>query len=271
MKIKMIHKNKLSPLGQATQDILSENADREYFGTRKALNEELLEHIQGKDFKEKIKSIRRKLSIPRIKFEDDVIEFFWKDDVEVESRWLLAQDESVKNKVDIEVKKALEIGLPIGFYNWVQHYILYGKKPKWMPLYNLNIANDIINYPEELNRIPLTSQEKKYIRKSAKSRLGIKGRPSKRHQEAYSELLQALSRSKNKKRRFRTLKTALKTQELGKTRTVYDSFSNEYVSTKVNSKDLATIIFNDETGRKSQNVRKQKERLIKRKEMMVKK
>lgn len=263
---------KLSPLGELMQKVIKNEADTKYFGTRKELNRELLTYLKSDpDFKKDVKKLKDMLDIPRLNPEMDVESFEYDNYIDAESFWLRAQEKHVRDTFEERIRYLLSrYGLPIGFYDWLQYLVLYGQPP-WDPIYNTELTNDIFNNPEELQRAPLTTQEKKYVRRTVKSAIGIKGRPSKKVQLLYKNFLKALSESKNTKRRFRSLKTAVKTTKLGDVRSEYDSFNNKNISKKITSSDIATNVFNDPTGRKSQVVRKQKQRLRERKNLVFNK
>jgi len=263
---------KLSPLGQLMQDSLRHVADTKYFGTRKALNQEQLVYLKDDvEFKKEVKDIKKNLKVPKLYPDKDVESFEYENYIDAESFWLRTRDKSIQDEFEKRIKNLLyKYGLPIGFYDWMQYLVLYGEPP-WVPNYNPELLNDIMNNPEELQRIPLTTQEKRYIRKIAKENLNIKGRPTKKVQQFYKSFLLALAQSKNTKRRFRSLKTAVKTTKLGKEINEYNPVENENITRKITSLDLATTIFNDVTGNKSQVVRKQKQRLKERKNLILKK
>ena len=263
---------KLSPLGQLMQDTLRHDADTKYFGTRKELNQEQLAYLKDDvEFKKEVKDIKKNIKVPKLYPDKDVESFEYENYIDAESFWLRNQDKSIQDEFEKRIKSLLNsYGLPIGFYDWLQYLVLYGEPP-WIPNYNLELLNDIMNNPEELQRIPLTTQEKRYVRKIAKDNLNIKGRPTKKIQQFYKSLLLAIAQSKNTKRRFRSLKTAVKTTKLGEEVSEYDSIENKKITRKITSLDLATIIFKDTTGSKSQVVRKQKQRLKDRKNLILKK
>lgn len=263
---------KLSSLGQLMQDSLRHVADTKYFGTRKALSQEQLVYLKDDvEFKNEVKYIKKKLKVPKLYPDKDVESFEYENYIDAESFWLRTQDKSIQDEFEKRINNLLNnYGLPIGFYDWMQYLVLYGEPP-WVPNYNPELLNDIMNNPEELQRTPLTTQEKRYIRKIVKENLNIKGRPTKKVQQLYKSFLLALAQSKNTKRRFRSLKTAVKTTNLGKEITEYNSIENVNITRKITSLDLATTIFNDVTGSKSQVVRKQKQRLKERKNLILKK
>lgn len=263
---------KLSPLGELIQFVINYEADTKYFGTRKELNRELLTYLRtDPDFKIDVKKFKHELKIPKLNPETDVDSFEDGNYIDAESFWLRTQEKSIRNKFEEGMRSLLgRYGLPIGFYDWLQYLVLYGQPP-WTPLYNVELANDIFSSPEELQRVPLTTQEKKYVRRTVKSNIGIKGRPSKKVQALYQSFLEALSESKNSRRRFRSLSTAIKTAKLGEIRNEYDSYEGKNISRKITSSDLATNIYNDPGGHKSHVVRKQKQRLKERKTLITKK
>lgn len=266
---------KLSPLGELIQDAIEYEADKKYFGTRKELNRELLTYLKSDvGFKNDIKKLKRELSIPKLNSEEDIESFEYDNYIDAESFWLRTQDHSVRDTFEKRINNLLiSYGLPIGFYDWMQYLVLYGQPP-WTPLYNTELPNDIMSNPDELQRIPLTTQEKKYVRRTVKNNIGIKGRPSKKARSAYGSLLQALSMSKNKQRRIRNLTKSLKTGEIGTKRTYYDSVDGK-VQEKITSTIQAAEIYehadNDELKKKANTLRKMKQRLKERQKVLLKK
>ncbi len=266
---------KLSPLGELMQDAIKHEADTKYFGTRKELNRELSTYLKSDTgFKKDIKGLRKELSIPKLNSEKDVESFEYDNYIDAESFWLRTQDKSTRDIFEKRINHLLvSYGLPIGFYDWMQYFVLYGQPP-WTPLYNTELPNDIMSNPDELQRIPLTTQEKKYVRRTVKNNVGIKGRPSKKAQSAYRSLLQALSMSKNKHRRIRNLTQSLKTGEIGTKRTYYDSVDGK-IQEKITSTIQAAEIYehadNDELKKKANTLRKMKQRLKERQKVMLKK
>lgn len=266
---------KLSALGEVIQETIKQEADTKYFGTRKELNRELLTYLKSDtEFKNDLKKLKKELSIPKLNSEEDVESFEYENYIDAESFWLRTQDKSTRDIFEKRIHHLLvSYGLPIGFYDWMQYFVLYGQPP-WTPLYNTELPNDIMSNPDELQRIPLTTQEKKYVRRTVKNSIGIKGRPSKKAQSAYGGLLLALSTSKNKRRRTRQLKQSLKTDDIGTKRTYYDSVegkTQEKVTSKIKAAEIYESADNDELKKKANTLRKMKQRLKERRKVMLKK
>jgi len=96
--------------------------------------------------------------------------------------------------------------LPLNFMKWVIEWILVGKAPDWKPLYN----NESFEYLEEQleNGLPLTTQEKKFLRQSIRKFhnevLKKKGLP-----ENYKKVLVLIDAAKNTRRKLKNLQQDL--------------------------------------------------------------
>jgi hypothetical protein len=124
-----------------------------------------------------------------------------------------------EKKLNAGIKAILErYKLPQNFFDWIKQYVVSGEEPPWKPLLNWELADQIIENPDEASRIPLTTYEKKFVNMYARWHFGIKegGRTPEKHQSFFKKLNQILSKRKNVKRRFRSMKTALKAASLHK-------------------------------------------------------
>lgn len=268
-------KNKIPPvsvLGQELQDALRDFADKEFFDTRKALNEEAVTYLHiEEDLKDNVREIRTRLKIPKLNPEDDIFTFDSSEhSIEADSNWLFRSSPQSQEVFAIEIERLMrEYSLPKNFHNWLQFYILYNQRPPWKPLYNWHLLEQVMEDINEPERIPLTIKEKKFARWVFRYVTKSKsGRPKKEHQKAYSELLEALSKSKNSTRRSRALKQAIETLDKGKIEVYYDPVKGQDVFEKPTYKKLAVKLNNnasdEERDRLATTLRKQNERLKKR-------
>lgn len=268
----------ISILGQSIENTLRDFADKEFFDTRKELNDEKITYLNlDKNLKNDVKAIRDKLNIPKLAPNEDIFTFEETEhSIGADSNWLFRSSPHSQNVFENEIDKLLEkYLLPKNFHDWLQFYILYNRKPPWKPLYNWDLLEQIIKDIDEPQRIPLTTKEKefarwvfRYITKSKS------GRPRKELRKAYNELLEALSKGKNSTRRARVLKQAIKTFDKGKIEKYFDPVKGKDVVEKPTYKKLAVKINIDATDlerdRLATTLRKQNQRLKKRMSKAIK-
>lgn len=268
----------LSAFGNVIQDLLQNFADSQFFDTRKALNEEKVTYLHlEKNLKKDIKAIRGKFNIPNLVPEDDVFTFEESEhSLEADSNWLFRSSIYIQKAFTNEVEQLInEYSLPKNFYDWLQFYILYNQKPPWKPLYNWDLLQQLGDNKDEAQRIPLTTKEKKFVRWAFRYITKSKpGRPKKEYQNAYKELIKALSESKNSNRRSRTLVQSTKTFDKGQTEKYFDPVEGKDVVEKPTYKKLAVKIdinaTEEERDRLAATLRKQNERLKKRIDKTIK-
>lgn len=256
------------------QELLRGYTDNNYFGSRRSINDEWVSFLlQDKEFQENLKDTQIEFNIPKLVVDDDIVEGFYYDEAGkdahvTESEWLKSQPSLIQESIHKRILDwILLYGLPQNFYDWFECYLLYGKPP-WKPLYNFELIFQIMDDFKELERIPPTSQEKKFIKERLRSRLGIKRRPPKEIQKAYKEFLKKLSETKNKKRRMRSFQTAIKTLDKGKIDKFYDPVAGKDITEKPSYKKLAVRLkknaSEDERDKLANKLRKNNERLRKR-------
>ena len=162
--------------------------------------------------------------------------------------------------------------LPKNFYDWLQFYILYSKEPPWKPLYNFDLVGQIIDKPSEAIRIPLTTEEKRYIKRKVRELFNInEGRPSKeiinKHKK-YKALCSLLDKSKNVRRKYRSLDIAIKTFKLKKEKMSHYEKNGQPIQILKNYNTVVDEIypnnFESEQKKLAARLRKQKERFKKR-------
>lgn len=251
------------------ETLLRINMEGKYFGVRKIFNEENFLFLQkSKDFAKDVAEIRNEFSVPKLNPNKDHI-LIQQLDYEIEdSNWLTEQDNKIIDRWENRIRQLLDkYKLPISFRDWVEYNVLYGKQKNY-PHYNIEEFAEIIRDPQEANRLGLTTSEKKLLLSAFKQLIKL----AKDDEKAllswhYSKVKGALLNSKNSRRRSRTVNTAIKSLNMGKKSTYFDSSigaRGKYITHKTTSSDLATTVFDDETGKKAALVRKQKERLLKR-------
>ncbi len=260
-----MRKSSSSWIKELFEPLLKAFADQ-YFTPRTEFNKEANAYVfTNEDFKKEVNEIRQVLQIPKLDPDEDFRLIPIERNTEVEnvedSGWVLRLTDEEFDRFDQKVKRLLQkYGLPLNFRNAVEFYLLYRKKPKWTPLYNLGIFSQIIQNPNELKRISLTTGEKKLIKQYVLDEYGEKIKKDGKYKKAYKELLQSLAQSKNKKRRMRTLNTALKATSKPKRKNEYNDkglYTYRDLATDLTDKDMT----DKETQQKANTLRKQKQRI----------
>lgn len=163
-----------------------------------------------------LEKIRQKFAIPpNLKASSDARGrwvYVGEDTVDItESNWFDSQDfdkkENIKRVLETYLSKN---NLPIDFYDAFFYWLLYREIPKWVAPLGFEEVFHIIDYPKKAKQIALSTADKKFLRWYFRNGLGIKsGKVPKEYANVYKELLTLVSSSKNKLRRFRSLKSSL--------------------------------------------------------------
>lgn len=279
--LKYLKNKDISPLAKFLSLTVKSQMEK-WFKVRKELNREIVAYLRAiGDFKADLRRVRKQFRIPKLSPKEDIREIPFEDSSYEESDWLHGQKDSVQQSFHQEIEGLIKkYDLPQNFYDWLDYYILYGTPP-FAPLYNPGLVQQIIKNPDEVSRIPLTSGEKKFLKQITGWMLGVKKRPNKDLKTTYkmvqSELQAFLATSKNKRRKFRTLSTALKTSKVGRLRKEYDA-----VSKRITYKDLIPDLYSEKEEEKLLSdekklkntlakLRKQRQRLKERTQLMLKK
>lgn len=240
--------------------------DYKWFEVRKTLNKEHhLFLIKSKEFKNDVKTFKKEFSVPKLDPHDDY-KLMYVGPMEIEdSKWLRTHD---RNFIDNWERKLTELmdkyQLPPSFHDWVDWNVLYGK-PKYYPHYNIEGLLEVMQNPYKTNKTGLTTKEKGLLMELLGIDIkGAKGLKKKLLKQIKPHIIKTAKQNKNQRRRSRTLNTSLKTLAMGNKETYYDYSFNKDIEHKTTSADLATSIFNDDSGKKAPLVRKQKERLLRR-------
>lgn len=238
-----------------------------YFGNPKLTDERVLLLERNTSFIQEVNQIRISFSIPNLNFQQDTTVYPFRDTYLEDSTWLLKQPQNIQDKFINEVELLIKkYKLPVSFRDWIEKYILYGK-PKDNPYVNYELVYELMNNPDELQRLPLSSQEKNMVKDLVRFRLGINKRPPKHLQKDYKELLNALSASKSNFRGSRTISTSIKTLGVGKIEKQKDVSKNRVINRRKTFKDLIPNIYSFEEESKmgpeklSNRLRKQHQRL----------
>jgi len=223
--------------------------DDKYFLASKGLNEERAKLLPtNKNFKKEILLVRKKLNIPNLLMEEDIL----LAEETTKSKWLELSGK--KHILDEEIKKILQkCYLPINFYDWLESYILYGKKPSWSPIRS---GFDLLVDYDRLNpQTPLTSGEKKYLTHSLRKIFDLdgRGRIPKKLSIAWKQFLNNLSKIKNTKRRYKNLSLYFKILTSKKEKIEDAKESGEtFFREKTTYADIVPIIYNCDMSPKEQ-------------------
>lgn len=228
-------------------ELLRYEADKN-FGPRASFNKEFAELSSYKQgFIKDLLDLR--VNLPKLDPDDDLIMSSMNyDDEEIcfaKSKYLECDlNETERKKFSKNIYALIKkYKLPKNFYDWLQFYILYSKEPPWKPLYNFDLVEQIIDNPSEAIRIPLTTVEKKYIKRKSRELLNIKeGRPPKEvsdKQKQYKALCSLLDKSKNINRKYRSLDNAIKVFKLKKEKMSY--YDENYQPIRI-LKDYNTVV-----------------------------
>ncbi len=259
-------KQKSSPLIEL-QNFLREVVDRKYFGSRKEFNDETITYLlKGDQFKQDVVRIRKALNLPKLNEGDDIV--VPQDELLLpESIWLSSQSKEIQIKFEAEINRLIQCyHLPRNFVGWLRHFVLYGK-PAWKSHYNFDLTAQVLSDPKELERIGLTTQEKDFIKEQVRKILGIIRRPNQQASQLWGKLLRRLNSSKNSRRRFRRLESAIKTTRIRQKVQVYDFRDGKYqkVTEPFTYDKLVVREYPDEEGyndsKHNQRLRKQHQRL----------
>lgn len=286
MSIK-IHQEKkrfsnLSPLGKLTQVALWGYANK-WFHVREKFNKEKVTFLsKSQEFYQDIQQIRKDFAIPRLKPDEDYRTIpVWDGEIE-DSDWLHCKSNDFIDDFESRIKHILiKYGLSSAFTDWVEWQVLYDQKPKSYPHFYFELIYLLKNNPEEIERIGLTSAEKQMAKSLFADMVGIKRRPTKQKQEQYKTVKQQLDAilvsSKNKQRPMKNVQRALKTLTAGRVREEKDEYEDIIIKRKITYADIAQEVYSFKEEKKlgpvkvAQNLRKQKQRLLKRAPYLTKK
>lgn len=251
---------------ELAQPFMQALMESKWFEVRKILNEEhYLFLTKSEEFRSDVKTFRKEFNVPKLDPHEDY-NLMNVGLLEIEdSKWLRTNDSGFIDRWQRKLTELMEkYQLPPSYRDWVDWNILYGK-PKGHPHYNLEGLLEILQNPYKTNNVGLTTNEKKLLLEligmDIETAKGLKKRILK---QIKPHIIKTASQNKNQRRRSRTLTTALKTLKIGSKETYFDYSLGEQITHKTTSTDLATSIFNDDTGKKASLVRKQKERLLRR-------
>jgi hypothetical protein len=243
------HSGKKLPV-KLLQELLRKYFDHYYFGTRKALNKELVERLlRNKNFGQWVK--RLTVRFPKLTPDEDIIvRSVVRDDAEYnwcESAFLNSLPKQERNNFYNGIQNLLdEYRLPENFRDWLWHYVLYNKKPNWTPSYNFGMLWQVVENPKRAQQTGLTSAEKKFVKATARFLLGIKnkrGRAPKKYKIMLKKLNEVLSKSKNIMRRSHSWQSTLHLLSRKQKRIRYTDERGERIDRKTKYKDIATELY----------------------------
>lgn len=260
----MSNKNSSGSIKRYLEPFLKKVAEG-YFGPRARFNREDKTYIfQDIDFENDIREARIDLHIPKLNLDDDFILMpVNEEDEEYDSVWVNKIPKDQFDGFNKKIKWLLhKYNLPLNFRSSIEIYLMYRKKPKTTPLYNSGLLSQVLANPEELKRMPLTTQEKKLI----KDYLRYQNGKDQNLQSEFDKLLQGLAQSKNKRRQMRTFNSAMKASKKKRRHKYHDYTKGKDVEPIYTFLDLAenlakTEITDKQARQKAATLRKQKQRL----------
>lgn len=210
----------------------------------------------NKQFNLDVKTIREKLQIPKLDSTKDQQDTDNPFDSLSESFWLRTKTYGWFKKFDKKLNLLInKYKLTMDFYEWLRWIIMYG----YTNNASINIQyssyesfHKIIENPDELKRIGLTTEEKRFYKFVIRKVLKIERRPNKEVALAYSQFLTALKNSKNtisKPRTNRDKQLIDSINKIGKIEAYDDpvkSSSEPLTIIKNTSLDAAYEIYEDE-------------------------
>lgn len=256
---------------------------KKYLKTRYAITQEIITYLElDEKFQRAVRKIRQEYKIPKLSPRADLVEIpFVTPEKSInitDSSWLHGQPQSIQNGLDTRIKVLIrKHKLPEGFYDWLEAYILYGKKQAFKGIYYADLLNQVLKSSAEFHRTPLTTGEKQIAKFLFAQHLGIRRRPSKRASKDYKLFNEVLSTNKNKLRPFRSYHSALKTLTVGKEIKIESVNSKTGEVSKAYERftydKLVARLHKSETGNRdithSRRYRKQKQRLLERMEKLT--
>ncbi len=272
-------------LASLTESILKSEANKS-FDIRRSFNEEKVWSISEgpfkNDFKSDLQVLRGSLNIPKLDFDSDwqIVSSPTGDAEMEESSWLHSKNDNFINEFENAITETLKkYQLPNNFRTWVEQWLLYRKRPKTFPIQYFEVPFNAAITPKWLDWVALTTKEKNFVRKIIPQMFGFKKKPPKRLTAMYRQIIENISRSKNKQRRMRAFDTAQKTLKKPKTITYHDytlgaqgknvteTYTFERLAQEVFPEEEVTGSYKEEVRKletKAARLRKQKQRLLQR-------
>jgi hypothetical protein len=182
-----------------------------FFSVRNQLNKEIAYYLGwDKHFNTDLRSvaaqIRKNIAIPKLERHNDGRAYFdnAKKQWVRESRLFANLPAVEQDKLEREINKLIDrYRLPTAFHDWFLEWILYDMPPRWEPVFNFELLNDVFENPERIMRLGLTTGEKIFVRTAVKKQLGIgRGRPPKQHVATLKKVEDVLSKSRSPVRTF---------------------------------------------------------------------
>jgi len=107
-------------------------------------------------------------------------------------------DNNEWEKFHYKVLKLLQFfNLETCFYDYVQYWILYNKKPDWEVSYSLGSLILLLEHEEMISGYPLTSKEKQFLCEKKREKLGLENQKGRISNPEYKSFLDLLKKSKN--------------------------------------------------------------------------
>lgn len=252
----------LAKLSEAT---LKANSHK-YFETKNHLVREkvwmLTKGPLKNQFQDSLRELRDQLKIPKLNPQSDInlipSPYPEISDSEIEeSSWLYSQKNDYITLFENRVTNILsQFQLANNFRDWIEYWILYRNQPKSHPINYFDLILDSLTDSQKLELASLTTSEKKFAQRFIPEALGFKKKPPIELSALYTKVREAVSKSKNTKRRSNSFGIAKKATLVGTSK--YKSYGEVVVD---------TFSFEEEQKQGPDKIkarlRKQKERLLK--------
>ena len=170
------------------------------FSLRKKLNREVARYLAYNDaFRKAINGIRSDNKISILRYGTN------------KNAHLASLSQKTKDSLERDINNLIyTYRLPTAFCDWFEDWIFYDMIPNWVPTFNYEVLVDILENPERVKRVGLTTTEKNFVKSYFKKQWGnIKGRPLKQYERALKDIYAVLDASTNTRRSFRTIGSAL--------------------------------------------------------------
>lgn len=201
---------------------------------RPRLNVELVDSLTQKDFlgfRKDINKIRNAYGISNLNPENDItvgdISIGGESQSVCGSKFIDSMNPNKRKGLHRELIKLLaKYRLPLNFYDWTESFVLYGRRhPQWKPLFNFGLLYQLADYPEWARLIPLTTEEKRDLKKQIRS-LYTSSKKGKLPKEG-AKLMRAMGKivaqgGKNKIRGYKSAEEAKKVAEKKKETLTYN-------------------------------------------------
>ncbi len=196
-------------------DILTPAINKEIaqLETRKKLRLEQVDFLENdKDFFDRITALQNEYTIEGLDPDKDMINGDKEYVIDgkhrsmdiTESEFLLDKfknDTAKKDEFGFKILSILnDFGLEVCFYDYVEYWVLYNKKPNWEVTYSLESLLRLLKNEAMIPGYPLTTTEKQFLKEIKRNSLGLAHSKGRITDPRYLNFLALLKQSKNSMR-----------------------------------------------------------------------